>query len=242
MAATRRKDAKPAMTAPRKSPKTTALSSFPIHVVAEILKEETKKLPLPIVTEQVRNRRDPFKVLISTMISLRTKDEVTAEASLRLYALADRPETLKDLPAEVIEKAIYPAGFYKTKAENIRRAAARIVEEYGGKVPEEIDELVRFQGVGRKTANLVRTLGYGLPGICVDTHVHRITNRWGYVQTANPDKTEMRLREILPEEYWIPINDWLVAYGQHLCAPVSPWCSRCRIASYCARVGVKRSR
>lgn len=215
---------------------------FPINKVSIILAREAEKLRLPIVTEQSRKRRDPFRVLVSTMISLRTKDDVTAAASGRLYKLGDTPEELAGLKEESIAKAIYPAGFYKTKAKNIRAVARLLLDEFGGEVPEDIEVLVTFPGVGRKTANLVRTLGFGLPGICVDTHVHRIVNRWGYVKTKTPEKTEMRLREILPGKYWIPINDWLVAYGQNICTPVSPFCSRCKLIGFCAKVGVERSR
>ncbi|RJO68112.1 MAG: endonuclease III [Myxococcales bacterium] len=216
--------------------------SFPIHDVMAILADETRRLRQPIVTEQAQKRRDPFRVLISTMISLRTKDEVTAEASRRLYALADTPEAMQRLPEDKIAKAIYPAGFYKTKAAHIKAVCRLLVENFGSRVPEEIDVLTTFPGVGRKTANLVRTLGYGLPGICVDTHVHRIANRWGYVKTKTPEETETRLREILPAEYWIPINDYLVAWGQNVCAPISPHCSRCPLALHCRKIGVDRSR
>lgn len=215
---------------------------FPIDKVMGLLKKAYKTLPEPIVTAQTRIIRNPFKVLVSTMISLRTKDEVTAHASERLYKLGDTPKKMLKLSEEQIAEAIYPAGFYKTKAKNILKVCQILLDDYQGRVPEEIDLLVSFPGVGRKTANLVRTLGYELPGICVDTHVHRITNRWGYIETKNPDKTEMRLREILPQKYWIPINDYLVAYGQNICAPVSPHCSKCTLSDYCQKTGVKKSR
>lgn len=215
---------------------------FPIDQVMGLLKKAYAKLPEPIVTAQTRIVRNPFKVLISTMISLRTKDEVTAVASEKLYKLADTPEKMLKLTENQIAEAIYPAGFYKTKAKNILEVCRILIDEYGGKVPEDIETLVSFPGVGRKTANLVRTLGYNLLGICVDTHVHRITNRWGYVKTKNPDKTEMRLREILPEKYWIAINDYLVAYGQNICVPISPHCSKCSIGKFCSKTGVQKSR
>ncbi len=227
---------------PKKMVKKEIRSDFPIATVMEILRKETKKLRVPIVTVQAQTKKDPFRVLISTIISLRTKDEVTAQASERLYALADTPQGILKLGERTIAETIYPAGFYKTKAANIIKVCQLLLDEYDGKVPSEIEQLVAFPGVGRKTANLVRTLGYNLPGICVDTHVHRITNRWGYVNTPNPDKTEMALREILPKKYWIPINDWLVAYGQHLCVPVSPHCSRCKLEPYCEKNDVTRSR
>ena len=149
---------------------------------------------------------------------------------------------MAELPASRIEKAIYPVGFYKTKAKNIRKICRILLSRNNGNVPEELNELVELPGVGRKTANLVITLGFGKPGICVDTHVHRITNRWGYVRTKTPEQTEMALRKKLPGQYWIIINDLLVTYGQNLCKPISPLCSRCKIAPYCDRVGVVVSR
>lgn len=218
------------------------MSAFPIHHVMKLLDEAVSSMKLPAVTEESKRSRDPFRVLISTMISLRTKDEVTADASRRLYLLADTPRKMIEISEEKIAQAIYPAGFYKTKAKNILLVCKLLLDNFKGRTPDDIETLITFPGVGRKTANLVRTLGYGLPGICVDTHVHRITNRWGYVETKNPDKTEMRLREILPAQYWIPINDQLVAYGQNLCAPISPWCSRCTLDKYCQRIGVERTR
>lgn len=197
---------------------------------------------VPIVTEMSRKRRDPYRVLISTLLSLRTKDETTRRAAERLLAKAPGPDELLKLRESRIRALIYPVGFYKTKARVLKEVSRRIVGEYGGKVPDDLDTLLTLKGVGRKTANLVVTLGYGKPGICVDTHVHRIANRLGYVRTKNPEETEFALREKLPPRYWIPINDCLVAYGQNLCRPVSPFCSRCRLAPYCDRVGVSRHR
>ena len=215
--------------------------AFPIEETMEQLREAVAVLRVPIVTIMANRRDDPYRILVSTIISLRTKDEVTASASDRLYRLAATPQTMLKLEAGQIAEAIYPAGFYKTKAQTILDVSRRLVDEYGGRVPDEIDELLAFKGVGRKTANLVVTLGYGKPGICVDTHVHRITNRWGFVRTKTPEATEMALRRKLPSRYWIPINDWLVAYGQHVCKPVSPLCSRCTLRA-CRRIGVKVSR
>lgn len=197
---------------------------------------------MPYVTEMARQLNNPFRVLISTMLSLRTKDAVTAVASKRLFELANSPTAMLTLDAREIEKAIYPVGFYRTKARNILTVCRELIDRYNGHVPDDIDALVALPGVGRKTANLVITLGFGKPGICVDTHVHRITNRWGYVKTKTPDQTEMTLREKLPPEYWIEINDELVSFGQHLCHPTSPRCSICPLTQYCDRVGVKRSR
>jgi endonuclease-3 len=213
-----------------------------IHAVMSILKEETGRLGVPIVTEISRRRRDPYRVLVSTLLSLRTKDETTRKAADRLLARAPTPQKMLRLREASIRELIYPVGFYKTKAVVLKEACREIVHRYGGKVPDDVDTLLQLKGVGRKTANLVVTLGYGKPGICVDTHVHRISNRLGYVRTRNPAETEFALREKLPLQYWIPINDYLVAYGQNVCKPISPFCSRCRLAEYCDRVGVDRHR
>lgn len=207
-----------------------------------ILRSEFKRFKTPAVTVVSVSTRDPFRVLISCILSLRTKDDVTALASKKLFERASTPEETATLSPAEIRKLIYPAGFYKTKAVTIKDVSQRIIKEYNGKTPDTIDELLKFKGIGRKTANLVVTLGFGKPGICVDTHVHRITNRWGYVSTRTPEKTEAALREKLPRRYWIPINDLLVAYGQNLCRPISPLCSECKIFKYCDRVGVGKSR
>lgn len=196
----------------------------------------------PAVTIVATQDRDPFKVLISCILSLRTKDRVTAEASGRLFALADTPEKLSRLSAAQIEEAIYPVGFYRNKAGQILEISRLLADEHGGRVPDELEELLKFKGVGRKTANLVLTLGYGKQGICVDIHVHRICNRWGYVATRDPEQTEMALRKKLPPEYWIVINDLLVTFGQNQCTPVSPHCSSCPLYHLCDRVGVTKSR
>ncbi|HUT24858.1 MAG TPA: endonuclease III [Sumerlaeia bacterium] len=217
-------------------------SDFRIDEVASILRREVRRWKVPIVTEIARRKRDPFRVLIGTVLSLRTKDDCTAAAAERLFRLAQTPSDMLGLDAGTIAETIYPVGFYNTKADNILAICRDLVDRFGGQPPDSIEELVTLKGVGRKTANLVMTRGYGKRAICVDTHVHRITNRWGYVSTKSPNETEMALREILPKRYWIPINDWLVTYGQNLCAPVSPWCSRCKIRTYCGRVGVRRSR
>ncbi len=213
-----------------------------IHEVIEKLTTAARAWNVPIVTEMTRRTRDPFKVLITTVLSLRTKDETTGAASERLYAEADTPAALLKLSAERIEELIYPVGFYRTKAQSILQICRILLDKYGGAVPAELDPLLELPGVGRKTANLVLTLGYGKPGICVDTHVHRISNRLGYLSTKTPDKTEFALRDKLPQQYWIIINDLLVAFGQNLCKPVSPFCSRCPLAHLCPRTGVRHSR
>ena len=214
-----------------------------IHEVIDILQEAIKQWPettLAQVADQTRSA--PFRILIGTVLSLRTKDETTAEACKRLFSLADSPETMVSLSEETIDNAIYPVGFHTTKAKNILAICRILIDEYKSLVTHEIDILVTLPGVGRKTANLVVTLGYDKPGICVDTHVHRISNRWGYVNTKNPEKTESALREKLPQKYWIGYNDLLVIYGQNLCKPISPFCSRCRLSSYCDRVDVEKYR
>ncbi|MFA7060440.1 MAG: endonuclease III [Pedobacter sp.] len=213
-----------------------------IHTFVAILREEYQKWQTPAVTLVAKGGRNPFKVLVSCIISLRTKDDVTALASTRLFDRAETAVAMQALTAEEIALLIYPAGFYRNKAQQIREISRVLVADYGGNVPDEIDELLLFKGVGRKTANLVLTLGFGKLGICVDTHVHRICNRWGYVTTKTPEQTEMCLRTILPKDYWIEINDLLVAFGQNLCSPVSPRCSVCRLSKRCLRIGVIISR
>lgn len=218
------------------------MGSFDIHAVIDILREEYKTWKTPAVTIVAQCENSPYKVLISCIISLRTKDEVTAQASSRLFEHAGTPAEMSRLSVDEIAGFIYPAGFYRNKAAQILEISRRLQAEYGGIVPAEIDELLKFRGVGRKTANLVVTLGFGKPGICVDTHVHRICNRWGYVATRTPDETEIALRKILPAGYWLLINDLLVAFGQNHCHPVSPRCSGCRLAAFCKRCGVTVSR
>ncbi len=213
-----------------------------IHKIVKILTKETPKWDVPIVTLVAESSKDPFKVLISTVLSLRTKDETTAVASRRLFKLADNPADMLKLSEKEIIDAIYPVGFYKTKAKNIHEICKGLITKYDSIVPNDIDELLKFKGVGRKTANLVVTLGYGKPGICVDTHVHRISNRFGYIKTKTPDETETALRKKLPKEYWIDYNNLLVSFGQHLCRPISPKCSECPVIKFCDRVGVTKSR
>ena len=209
-----------------------------IHSAIRILRREVRKWDTPIVTLMAETYESPFRVLISCILSLRTQDATTAKASHRLFAVADTPQAMLQLTAKKIERLIYPVGFYKTKAKNILEICRTLVHQYDGKVPDSIDELLQLKGVGRKTANLVVTLGYQKPGICVDTHVHRISNRWGYIATKTPEKSEFALRDKLPKKYWIEYNDLLVSFGQHLCRPISPVCSQCPIKTYCRRIGV----
>ncbi|MBI4423158.1 MAG: endonuclease III [Elusimicrobia bacterium] len=212
-----------------------------IHTVIRKLRKAVAAWRQPAVTT-VAEGRDPFLVLISTLLSLRTRDAVTAAASSRLFAEASTPAALARLTAARIEKLIYPACFYRVKARTLRKVCGRLLERHGGRVPDTIDALLALPGVGRKTANLVVTLGFGKPGVCVDTHVHRIANRLGYVRTRGPEETELALRAKLPRRYWNEINDLLVAYGQNLCQPVSPWCTRCVLSPSCPRLGVRHSR
>jgi endonuclease-3 len=210
-----------------------------IHDVVKILKREVRRWPVPALAKYVET---PFTILISCILSLRTQDRTTIAASDRLFAIATTPRAMLDTDVAVIERAIYPVSLYRTKAKTIQKICEMLLSRFDGAVPNNLDELLSLPGVGRKTANIVVTLGFGLAGIAVDTHVHRISNRLGYVRTPTPDKTEMALRGKLPPKYWTVFNDLLVAYGQNLCKPISPYCSRCRIALYCKRVGVRKSR
>lgn len=209
------------------------MNNSDIQRVMKILKEEVKQWKPPIVGEIERHFKDPYRVLISCLLSLRTKDKVTEGASTKLFSLADNPYSMLKLSPAKIMKAIYPVGFYRRKAEAVRIITKILIEKHNGIVPDKIDELLKLPGVGRKTANLVVTVAYKKQGLCVDTHVHRIVNRWGYVKTKSPYETEMALRKKLSPRYWIIFNDLLVAYGQNLCRPISPKCNICSISKYC---------
>jgi endonuclease-3 len=204
--------------------------------------EETAGQDPSVSTVAELHRRDPWAVLASTILSLRTKDEVTLVRSQALLERAPTPGKLLALTTEELEKLIYPVGFYHTKARNLQRIAEILMETYKGQVPSEMEALLALPGVGRKTANLTLAEGFDIDSICVDVHVHRITNRLGALRSKNPEETEMLLREILPKKYWKRINLLLVLYGQRVCRPVSPFCSRCVTARYCKRIGVERSR
>lgn len=213
-----------------------------INAIIRALKREVGRWNLTAVGQVAEDFQDPFRILVSCLLSLRTKDKVTAVASARLFRRADTPAKMLQLREGTIARLIYPVGFYRTKAKVIRGVCRTLIDQYGGQVPDSLDELLKLKGVGRKTANLVVSTGYGKPGICVDTHVHRISNRWGYVKTRTPEETEQALRRKLPRRHWIVFNDLLVSFGQNICKPISPLCSRCLVERHCARVGVTRSR
>jgi endonuclease-3 len=213
-----------------------------INNVIKILQKELEVGSMPIVSHLAADQRDPFVILISTLLSLRTKDEVTAVATEKLFALASTPQEMLQLSLRKIEQAIYPVGFYHNKARTIHHACRELIDRFDSKVPDDLDTLLTIKGVGRKTANLVVALAYGKDAICVDTHVHRISNRLGYVKTKNPEETEFALRDKLPRRYWIIYNTIMVAFGRKTCKPVSPLCSQCPIFKYCDRVGVTISR
>jgi endonuclease-3 len=207
-----------------------------------VLRKAASGWNAPVLTLMAAEKHDPFLTLIGCILSLRTKDETTAIAAPRLFARASTPSAILELTAEEIAQLIYPVGFYRTKARVVLGICRDLLDRFDGKVPDCIEDLLTLNGVGRKTANLVVTEAFGRPGICVDTHVHRISNRWGLVKTTTPEKTEKKLREVLPRRYWLEYNSLLVAFGQTLCQAVSPWCSRCPVAARCPRIGVPKSR
>ena len=213
-----------------------------IKNIIKILRQKTNRFTEPIVSEFANKWGEPFYVLISCILSLRTKDQTTRNASYKLFKLADNPRDMSKLPTVRIEKTIFPVGFYRVKARTIKGICKRLINDFSGKVPSTMDELLSLKGVGRKTANLVLTEGFGKPGICVDVHVHRISNRLGFVKTKDPYETEMELRKKLPKQYWIEYNKLLVIWGQNICRPISPLCSACSINKFCAKVGVKKHR
>lgn len=213
-----------------------------IDIIVRILKKETQEFIVPSVTQISLKFKSPFFVLISCLLSLRTKDKTTSQASYRLFRLARTPEAIAKLKASDIEKAIYPVGFYRTKAKRIKEICQVLIDKFSSRVPHTLEELLSLKGVGRKTANLVLSEGYGIKAICVDTHVHRITNRLGYCKTRTPEETEMCLRNKLPRSHWIEYNRLLVTWGQNTCKPISPLCGMCAISAYCQKTGVLKHR
>ena len=202
-----------------------------INEIIQLLKKEDS--PRSEFVKYMEDVHDPFLVLISCILSLRTKDETTYPATLRMLKLGRTPKDFASMDEEILSQAIYPVGFYRNKARQIIELSKELVEKYDSKVPSEIDELVKFNGVGRKTANLTLAKGFQIPAICVDVHVHRISNRLGYVSTKTPDETEMELRKKLPKKYWLDINTILVTHGQNICKPQRPLCEKCCISKYC---------
>ncbi len=222
--------------------KKTGINGAAIKRVLSAMRNEYAHHMKPVVTE-ISLQGDPFKVLISTMLSLRTKDSVTLQASLRLFSVADTPERILQLSLKELEKIIYPVGFYPTKAKNILALCKILVDQYRGKVPENFDRILHFPGVGRKTATLAMLLGFGHDNyICVDSHVHIISNRLGWVKTKTPEETEHALYKVLPKKYWKEINEMMVSYGQNVCLSVSPLCNKCGLKELCPKIGVKYSR
>ena len=209
--------------------------------VIQLIENQLKPFNIGWLKEK-HKKEDPYKVLVSCVLSLRTKDPVTEEATKRLFKKANSPFKMVKLSNREIEKLIYPVGFYRQKAKYIKELSKKIIEDFKGKVPSRLEELLKLKGVGLKTANLVLGRGFGIPAICVDTHVHRIANRIGWVKTKSPKETEEKLKDIIPKNYWIRINSLLVSFGQRICLPVSPFCSRCFINKFCKKVKVKRSR
>jgi len=209
--------------------------------VIRLIEKQVKSFKVPWVTIE-SEKKEPYRVLISCILSLRTKDKTTAEASKRLFRVANSPRKMIRLPAARIQKLIYPVGFYRNKAKVILGISKKILDDFSARVPDNLVNLLKFKGVGRKTANLVLGLGYGIPAICVDTHVHRISNRLGWVKTKDPHATEEALEKIIPKNYWIRLNTFLVAFGQNLCVPISPFCSKCYVNRYCKKIGVNKFR
>lgn len=213
-----------------------------INTIIKALRNYYKGFQIPSVTQISQKHQKPFYVLISCILSLRTKDKTTNEASQRLFKLINNPYELKKMSTKRLEKIIYPVGFYRTKAKNLKIMVGELIRRFKGKVPDNLDDLLTLKGVGRKTANLVLTLGFRKLGICVDTHVHRISNRLGFVKTDIPFDTEMALRKNLPRKFWIEYNDLLVAFGQNICKPISPLCNTCKISKFCPKIGVGKHR
>jgi endonuclease-3 len=210
--------------------------------VLEKLKSYLADQTPPLVTELAGKKRPPFHLLVATVLSSRTKDEVTGPAARRLLARAGTPPALARLPEQEIARLIYPVGFYHTKARHLRTLARMLSDRYQGRVPADMGALLSLPGVGRKTAALVLNTGFAVEAVCVDTHVHRISNRLGWVATKHPRQTEGELMRLLPTSYWIPVNGILVRFGQSLCTPLSPYCSRCPVSGHCPQTGVTRSR
>ena len=210
--------------------------------VIAILKKEVVKYDVPVIDLIKIQTDEPFKILIGTILSARTKDSMTAKVLERLFEKVKSFDDLENLSENEIASLIYPVGFYKNKAKHLKELPKVIRDEFDGEIPRAVDDLVKLPGVGRKTANLVSSVAFEEDAICVDTHVHRITNRLGYVSTKKPLETEMTLRKKLPTKHWHWINRLFVAFGQNICTPISPHCSICPIKEKCNRIGVNTNR
>lgn len=213
-----------------------------IEAIYKILSKEVQNYKVPVVDLVKLQTNDPFKVLLATILSARTKDEVTVQASKRLFTKVNDFKDLNKLSEKEIEKLIYPVGFYKTKAKHLKQLPIVMEEKFKGIIPETVEELIELQGVGRKTANLVVAIAFEKPAICIDTHCHRIPQRIGWFISKTPFETEMKVRKLLPQNYWQSFNMIFVTFGQNICKPISPKCSICPIESYCQKIGVKISR
>ena len=216
-----------------------------IKEIFRLLKKELDKYNMPVVSHPDWDDivKTPFSTLISCLLSLRTKDEVTADASYRLFRKYNTPNQIVKASEEEIKSLIYPVGFYKTKAKRIKEISKTILENYNGKVPNDFKELLKLKGVGRKTANIVMVYGHNKQGFLpIDTHCHRIPNRLGWIKTKTPEQTEEELKEVLPKDYWDDFNHLFVKFGQTICVPISPFCSKCPIKNYCKQIFVTKSR
>lgn len=219
------------------------MKSEEISKIINLIKKQCSGFQNPIVTEISDLTKDPFKVLISCVLSLRTKDNVTAKASKKLFELADSPEKILKLKTKEIEKIIYPVGFYKTKAKNIKLICIDLLKKHNGKVPDNEEDLLKLNNVGRKTMGIVMCYAFKKnTHIPVDSHVHQVSNRLGLVKTKTPEQTEKELYKIIPKKHWREYNDLIVKFGQNICVPVSPFCSKCYIKKYCPKIGIKKSR
>ncbi len=213
-----------------------------IDEVIEKVKESIKNFEKPALEKFNKKLKDPYWILISCLLSLRTKDTITEEVTEKLYKIARTPQQILKLPLKKLKKIIYKTGFYNNKAKTIKKVTEKILYDFNGRVPDTLEKLLLLPGVGRKTANLVLTEGFNKIGICVDTHVHKIFNRWGYVRTKTPDETEIILRQKLPKKYWKKINNYLVTFGQNICLSISPFCSKCVINKKCPKIGIRKNR
>lgn len=216
--------------------------TYPIEKIIKILQKEFKNSNAPVKNLIALNQKNPFKILLSTIISLRTKDEITIESSKKLFTILKTPNDIHNITTKQIQDAIYPCGFYRRKAIQIKQICTQLAEDFNSKVPNNINTLLQFKGIGRKTANLILSQGFNIPAICVDVHVHRISNRLGFIKTNTPNQTEQQLNKHLPKKYWIEYNTLLVAFGQTICTPINPFCSKCPISNHCKKINVNQNK